>query len=145
MSDITSRQPPSGTPARPVLAGVDGEEPVVVTLRSGGEVYEGEASPSQVGGGTATAAAAATLAALAALTPSAVSFALDWVQIGESDEQGLPTVVTVLARAEVAGVTMRYAGAALSPEDVREAAAKAVLDAMNRRLQVMGTPDTVNE
>ncbi len=128
-----------------MLAGVEGDEPIVVTLRSGGDVFEGEASPSQVGGGTATAAAAATLAALAALTPSAVSFALDWVQVGESDDEELPAVVTVLARAEVAGVTMRYAGAALSPKDVRKAAAKAVLDAMNRRLQVMGTPDTVSE
>lgn len=117
---------------RPVLVRVEGDGPVRVTVRHRDREETGEAD-----GPAPEAAAVATLHAIDALTPEAVSFGLEWCGDVQPDDAG-PHVVLVLANVTIAGVPMRQSGTAIVRDaNVTVAAAQAALDALNRRLEIM--------
>ncbi|QBI18288.1 hypothetical protein ER308_01005 [Egibacter rhizosphaerae] len=129
---------------RPLLVSVDGDDPVRVALEWERELYVGEApGPSSGDAGDrrherVVAAGGATLQALDQLTPSAVTFALEWAAVVHTAAE-LPDLVVAMPRVEVAGVPMRYAGAVVDDgDDPALLAARATLDALNRRLGVTG-------
>lgn len=118
---------------RPVLVDVAGSGPVRVTVRLRDHEEVGEAD----GQAPADAAAVATLRALDALTPEAVTFGLEWCGAIQPDDDS-PPVLLVLAKLTIAGVPMRQSGTAIVRDgDVAVAAAQAALDALNRRLEIM--------
>lgn len=123
---------------RPLLVSVDGDDTVRVALEHGRELFVAEVAVGDgEDDGRGAAAGRATVDALGQLTPAAVSFSLDWCRVVATGDE-LPDLVTVLVGVDVAGAAMRYAGAVVVSGDVAEAAAKAVLDALNRRLGVTG-------
>lgn len=129
---------------RPLIVSVDGDEEVRVALEWQSELYVGTAavsaaeSPAHVTDARLVAGGRATLHALDQLTPNAVAFTLEWGARVVTAE-GLPHVIVALPRVEVAGVPMRYAGAVIDDgSDAAQLAAKATLDALNRRLGVTG-------
>lgn len=123
---------------RPVLVSVDGDERVRVALEHRTELFVVEHAVDHEGSeARARASAEAATTALGQLTPSAVQFSLEWFAVLETSE-GLPPVAVALVGVDVAGALMRYAGAAVLRGDPALAAAKAVLDALNRRLGVTG-------
>lgn len=121
---------------RPVIVSVDGRDPVRVELEHRGRRHVGQCATAP-GRGPAEAAAIAALDALDRLTPSAAGFHLDWCGVVDPGG-GVPAAILVFATVSVAGVPMQQTGSALLRDDVRMAAVRAALDAMNRRLQVLG-------
>ncbi len=129
---------PSFETIRPLLVSVDGTDPVRVALEHHTELFVAEQSLSSGHeDARACATARATTDALGQLTPEAVRFSLDWCALVKTGVH-LPRLVVVMVAVDVAGAEMRYAGATVLGEDTGLAAAKAVLDAMNRRLGVTG-------
>lgn len=127
--------PPHEPTSRITLVDVVGRDPVMVTLERDDQRVVGEGAAGK--GGEAEAAARATLEAVDALTPPAVTFALDWCGVVESAPD-LPPLLVVVVALDVTGVPMRYAGAVIIDADpLASAAAEAVLDALNRRLEIM--------
>jgi hypothetical protein len=123
---------------RPLLVSVDGAEVVRVALEYRSELFVGESPADEDGAAVRAAAAArATTSALGQLTPTAVTFAVEWSAVVATEPE-LPALAVVMVGVDVAGATMRYAGAVAVTDDAAAAAAKAVLDALNRRLGVAG-------
>lgn len=120
---------------RPQLLAVEGGDVTRVTLRLAGTVGVGEAAVTA--GERGPAGARAALEALDAVTPAAARFRLDWCGQVEPGS-GLPAIMVVLVTLEVAGVAMRYAGAVTVSGDPETVAAQAALDALNRRLEILG-------
>lgn len=128
----------TGTGDRPVLREVV-EQPgtVRVALEVGGRTFVGVGDVA--GDGTEPVVAAAARAALDALeqaTPGAVALRLDWSMIVEP-EGVLPPVVVVLVTATIAGVPLRVTGSVLLRDQPTWAGARAALQALNRRLEIM--------
>lgn len=116
------------------LAEVRSGDPVgvVLTLGERAEAGYGERTSELI-----AAPALATLAAIEAFTPTAVSVELEWSDV-ISPAVDLPPIAVVMVRIEVAGVAMRYAGSVVVRDDrLDEAAARSVLQALNRRLEIM--------
>lgn len=84
-----------------------------------------------------TAAAAATIDALEQATPQAVSLRLEWSEVVEPDDE-LPPLAVVLCTVTVADVPLRAPGSALLRGEPAWAGARAVLQGLNRRLEVLG-------
>ena len=127
---------PPQEPSRVSLVDVVGRDTIRVSLERDGRVVVGEAHVGDAGG-LAEAGARAALAAVETLTPGAVTFGLDWCGVVPTAPE-LPEVVLVLVGLEVAGVPMRYAGAVTVDTDaLPEVGARAALDALNRRLEIM--------
>lgn len=107
---------------------------VAVTLSVDGRAFQGSAE------GTATAAslhrsvARATLRAVEAVVSGTVRFDIEHVEIAATgtDRTALVVVTMVTGRA-----TQRLSGASVVREDVRQAVIRAVLAAVNRRLEPM--------
>lgn len=116
-----------------ILTDVDVGSTARVTLDVRGREYVGEADIAE--DGAEAAVARATLRALDALTPTAVRFQMDWLHETEPDDLG--TVVEVVVTLNVAGASFSHVGAALVRGDLATTAARAVLDAVNRRLEIM--------
>lgn len=132
---------PSGvshdTRHRPVIVSIR-EEPagsrvnVYVTLGWQSEEHVGTATGPAATSARLRLVGEATLDALEALYPTLPPLAID--SIGESSI-GMRTVVVAVIVASLASHREELAvGAALSPGDLTETAARAVLDALNRRL-----------
>ena len=132
---------PSGvshdTRHRPVIVSIR-EEPqdsrvnVHVTLGWQSEEHVGTATGPAATSARLRLVGEATLDALEALYPSLPPLAID--SIGESSV-GMRTVVIAVIVASIASHREELVvGAALSPGDLTETAARAVLDALNRRL-----------
>ena len=121
---------------RPVLMSVSGRDEVRVILEYRGREYVGECD-ARAAGGLHAASATATLQALEELTPPDVRLGLDWCGVLEPGG-GVGVAVVVFATLVAAGVRNAHAGVALVHQDVQVAAVRAALDAMNRRLEVMG-------
>lgn len=128
---------------RPLIVSVEGADEVRVALEWEAELFVGQAAVAGDGAvdrdcARLEAGARATLAALGSLTPSAVVFSLEWAaRVATGD--ALPAVVASMPRVEVAGVPMRYAGAVVDDgADPALLAARATMDALNRRLGVSG-------
>lgn len=132
---------PSGvshdTRQRPVIVSIR-EEPdgsrvnVFVTLGWHNEEHVGTASGPSAGSARLRLVGEATLNALEAVYPTLPPLALD--SIGESSV-GMRRVVVAVVVASLENHHEELAvGAALSPGDLIETAARAILDALNRRL-----------
>ena len=102
-----------------------------VRLRHGARVVEGHGPE---GDGSLEALGAAALEALAQLVPRAVRFRLKRIHLIEDDD---PVAVAVIAFS-VGGVANTHVGSAIVDGDRGLAVAKAVLVALNRRLEVLG-------
>lgn len=125
--------------SRPVFSGMtidrgDLDTRVVVTLAIGSRAYTGAAEGLATRRSTPKTAATATLSALQELLPATLRVQLEWLDVMEPTEAGRPAIVqsavTCLSRAgeEV------YIGTAIVRTDLREAAVRATLDALNRQL-----------
>lgn len=122
--------------SRPVLGSVSGEDIVEVRLEHGGRQVIGECAVTDTID-LGTASATATLRALDALTPEGVVFRLDWCGVVAPNDEVSPAVV-VLASLILDGAPLPQAGAAIIHHDKQVAAVRAALDAMNRRLEMLG-------
>lgn len=126
---------------RPVFEGLalDRQEldaAVTVTLRWQGRQVSGQATGLASSRHAPRTAAEATLAALRELLPPTVRVQLEWLEaaeVGAPRERLVQAAVTVLTPAE----ENAHVGSALVRGDVREAAVRATLDAVNRRLGVL--------
>lgn len=124
---------------RPVLVGVSVDQgpldtAVEVALRHAGRTSRGRSDDVTTPEATVRAAARATLVAVAEVLPDDVRVTLEWLEV-----RGVPGVDR-RASVEVAVGVLRedgqdlFLGAALVRGDVRESAARATLDALNRPL-----------
>lgn len=84
------------------------------------------------------AAARATLAAIGQLTPSTLELTLDSVRTLPPTPGVRSTVVVAVVVVTVAGVPLPHSGSALVKDGNERATAAAVLDALNRRVQILG-------
>lgn len=102
-----------------------------VTLGGTGRQATGEASGAANTGGTLRAVSAATLRAVEELTGGAVRLDVEHVQLTSSGLDS--TVLVALTMLSPTGST-RLTGAAEVRQDLRQAAVRATLDALNRKL-----------
>jgi hypothetical protein len=122
-------------PVRPMLVEVSGQAVTRVVIRFGATTFVGEADVAEhAGPGPAAAAAAAQ--ALEAATPDTVTMSVPWSTVVETPADS-PDLYVALVDVHVAGVRMQHAGAVPIKQHEAVAAARAVLDAVNRRLEIM--------
>ena len=124
--------------ARPIFTGLaldpHGSDTVVeVTLRSGDQLVVGDASGPSTEQALARTAAVATLEALALLLPDDVRPLLDWVRIVEAPLPDEPDVVHSVLTLPLQN-PQQLVGAALVRGPVQDAAVRATLAALNRRI-----------
>lgn len=125
--------------ARPVLVGLtvdreDLEASVTVRLSLGGARVVGRADGLATSRTTPRTAAEAVLVALSELLPDTVRLQLDWLEVFEASG-GRPGLVQCLVTCLSPAGEETFVGSALLREDPREAAVRAILHALNRRLQ----------
>jgi hypothetical protein len=125
---------------RPVFSGlkVDRQQfdtHIDVTLQYRGRTATGSAWGLATHQHTAMTASSATLVALREFLPSGVAVQVDWVDILEGSAIGRPTVLQVAVTALRASGEERHIGTAMARGDLREAAVRATLDALNRPLE----------
>lgn len=113
----------------------ESEAHVQVTLRCGDERYEGVAGSDELGTG-ARAAADATLSAVQKALGRPVQLTAHEAQMVAADGQ---QVCLVVVRALTPHGEERLTGSCIVTKSVLEAAAKAALDAINRRLPIWAT------
>lgn len=127
--------------ARPLLVDVEGLGLAVrVTIKIRGKLHVGESplpTENDADDALVAAAARATLGALEGACPAAVSLRLDWSGILHPDG-ALPPMAVVLATVTVADVPLRAPGSVLLREQPTWAGARAVLQGLNRRLEILG-------
>lgn len=138
MSDAAPPAPQLRT--RPVFSGmtVDRGEldiAVEVTLSVGDQTHVGRAEGLATSGSVPRAAADATLIALRPLLPAGLRVQLDWLEVaagtGPRRLDVVSSAVTCLSRRG----EQVLIGSAIVHSDIREAAVRATLDALNRRLE----------
>jgi hypothetical protein len=105
-----------------------------VALALDGRSYEGSAEGTTTSGSLHRSVAGATLRAVEAVVGGAARFDVEHVEIAMTgtDRTALAVVTMVTGRA-----TQRLSGASVVREDVRQAVIRAVLAAVNRRLEPM--------
>lgn len=125
---------------RPALLDVGTDEGhasrrVVVTLRHRGQRVETAEQATDTAHGAERAAARATVAALRALLPPSVAeLHLDWIDVLEGPTPNRPHVVHCAIALRTASGEDLLVGSAVVRDGARaDAAARAVLDAVNRR------------
>jgi hypothetical protein len=122
---------------RPAFAGILVDQQqldtvINVTLRHAGRTVTGSAEGLASSQTVAKTAAAATIKALRELLPADVRIELDWLRVADVEERGVvQSAVTMLSRT---GEEL-FVGSALVRGDVQEAAVRATLCALNRRLE----------
>ena len=104
---------------------------ITVTLGWQGHEHSGDAGGPSTGSARLRIVGEATLAAIEALTDGAAPLALD--SIGAA-AIGMRQVMVAVVVSAIAGEERVVVGSALSAGDEAEAAVRAVLDALNRRL-----------
>lgn len=107
---------------------------VTVTLGLDGTTYAGEAEGSATPGGVHRSVAVATLRAVEQLVDGAARFEVEHVEL---TRLGADQTVVVLVTMLTGRATQRLTGASVVREDVRQAVIRAVLAAINRRLEIM--------
>jgi hypothetical protein len=107
---------------------------VTVTLGMDGETFPGEAEGSATTSGVHRSVAAATLRAVEQVVQGGARFEVDQVEL---TRLGADQTVLVLVTMLTGRSTQRLTGAAVVREDVRQAVIRAVLAAVNRRLEVL--------
>jgi hypothetical protein len=125
---------------RPVFSGLSVERTnldntVVVTLRLGERLLTGRADGLATRRATPRTAAAAALLALREVVPRDTRLYLEWLEIVDAASPERPTVVQSAVTCLTASGEETYIGSAIVRDDVREAAVRATLDALNRRLE----------
>jgi hypothetical protein len=125
--------------ARPVFSGLvvertDLDSSVTVTLDQDGRTAQAQADGLATQRSTPRTAAAAALMALRELLPDGVRVQLEWLEVVESPAPGRPDLVHAAVTCLTAAGEETHLGTALVRGDVREAAVRATLDALNRRL-----------
>lgn len=109
-----------------------------VTLRHGAGEATGEAVGSATSNGTVRALAGATLRAVEALCAVPVRLEIEYVDLAST---GLDSTVLVAVSMLSSSGSTRLTGAAAVRQDVRQAAVRATLDAVNRRLGPLLRPE----
>lgn len=107
---------------------------VTVTLSYDGRDLTGEAEGLARGHSIPRTAAAATLAALAGVLPADLRVQVDWLEVHDGGHPTRPTVVQVAVALLSPSGEETVIGSALVRDEVREAAVRSTLDAVNRRL-----------
>lgn len=107
---------------------------VSVALRLDGATYEGSAEGTATAGSLHRSVAGATLRAVEGVVGGTARFDVDHVEVAGTgtDRTALAVVTMVTGRS-----TERLSGASVVREDVRQAVIRAVLAAVNRRLEPM--------
>lgn len=124
---------PRSLPRIEILS-VDTGDGVHVRLRRGDHVADARGPVDGDDGNDLEAVALTTLAALAELLPDTIAVTLEDLQRIPSSRE---VVVTILLL-RVGGVSLPHAGTALVGDRPDLATVRAVLDALNRRLQILG-------
>lgn len=117
-------------PPRVVIESVEAGGTTQIRLRRGAQVVEGRTRPDEH---DLAAVVHATLSALNELTPDTVAVSLDELhRVGDKYE-----LVIVLLTVRVAGVPLPHVGSAIVGDYPELAVVKAVLHALNRRLEII--------
>lgn len=138
LDTLDLRESASGSHPRPVFAGLEvnrGEldVQVEVTLRHRDRQFRGVAEGLATAEHTPRTAAAAALAALAQIVRDDVRLHVEWVEVAESVGPRTGTVSVAVTCLTPEGQD-QHVGTAFVRGDLREAAVRAALDAVNRRL-----------
>lgn len=128
--------PPFDDAGRPVLQGVNGADggSQQVSVEWAGRTAVGT---SRVGDAAEIRAARAALDALNDLTDAQTEFTLEWVGLNRVFDSADIDVITVIVGFAMDGRQERLAGSALVSDSSERAAARAALDAVNRKLSQM--------
>lgn len=111
------------------------ENSVTVTLRRDDQTFTGRAQGLATWRATPRTAAAAALLALRELLPADTRVHLDWLEVSDGAAAGRPSIVQSAVTCLAPSGEHTYIGAAIVRDDLREAAVRATLDALNRRLE----------
>lgn len=112
------------------ILAVEADSGVHVRLQRGDQVVEARGPADE----DLEAFARATLAALGQLLPDSVTVALEELHRVASPRE----VIVVILALRLGGVLLPHVGSALAGPDANLATVRAVLDALNRRLEVLG-------
>lgn len=135
----THRPPEVDAPVRPIFSGLtvdrsDLDSNVTVRLEFAGRSFTGSAAGLATRRSTPRTAAAAALAALRELLPPEVRVQLDWLEVVEAATPARPVIVHSAVSCLTSLGEETFVGSAIAGDDLREAAVRATLDALNRRL-----------
>jgi hypothetical protein len=134
MPDVTVTRPCRLVIERVQLVSAGLGTSVTVVLGLDGRSFEGSAEGTTTSGSLHRSVAGATLRAVEGVVGGSVRFDVEHVEIATTgtDRTALAVVTMVTGRA-----TQRLSGASVVREDVRQAVIRAVLAAVNRRLEPM--------
>jgi hypothetical protein len=125
---------------RPVFEGItvertDLDSSVTVTLGYRGKVAKASAEGLATKRSTPRTAAAAALLALREFLPAEVRVQLEWIEVVEAAGPNRPEIVHSAVTFLTASGEETFIGTAIVRADLREAAVRATLDALNRRFE----------
>ena len=134
LPDVTMARPGRLVIERVALVSAGLGTTVSVSLGLDGQSYEGSAEGTSTAGSLHRSVAGATLRAVEAVVDGSVRFDVEHVEIATTgpDRTALVVLTMVTDRA-----TQRLSGASVVREDVRQAVIRAVLAAVNRRVEPM--------
>jgi len=140
IASATQSDPTPRSARRPVFSSLsvdrgDLDAAVEVTLSVEGRHVVGRGEGLSTAAGTLRTAASATLAALEELVGTDARVQLDWLELVEVGSPGRPQVVSAAVTFLTRDGEEVYVGSAIVRGDEREAAVRATLDALNRRLE----------
>ena len=141
--DVTLARPSRLSIERVQLVSAGLGTAVTVTLALDGRTLDGEAEGAATQTGLLRSVAAATLRAVEQITDGTVRFEVEHVEIARAgtDQTALVVITMLTGRS-----TERLSGASVVREDTREAVIRAVLAALNRRMEPLaGRPVTPAE
>jgi hypothetical protein len=132
MADVTLARPSRVSIERVQLVSAGLGTAVTVTLALDGRTFDGEVEGAATQTGLLRSVAAATLRAVERITDGTVRFEVEHVEIARAgtDQTALVVVTMLTGRS-----TERLSGASVVREDTREAVIRAVLAALNRRME----------
>ncbi|MCY7373163.1 MAG: hypothetical protein LH461_05620 [Spirochaetaceae bacterium] len=132
LPDVTVARPGRLVIERVALVSAGLGTTVSVSLGLDGQSYEGSAEGTSTAGSLHRSVAGATLRAVEAVVDGSVRFDVEHVEIATTgpDRTALVVLTMVTERA-----TQRLSGASVVREDVRQAVIRAVLAAVNRRVE----------
>ena len=130
--DVTLARPSRLSIERVQLVSAGLGTAVTVTLALDGRTFEGEVEGAATQTGLLRSVAAATLRAVERITDGIVRFEVEHVEIARAgtDQTALVVITMLTGRS-----TERLSGASVVHEDTREAVIRAVLAALNRRME----------
>jgi hypothetical protein len=130
--DVTLARPSRLSIERVQLVSAGLGTAVTVTLALDGRTLDGEAEGAATQTGLLRSVAAATLRAVEQITDGTVRFEVEHVEIARAgtDQTALVVITMLTGRS-----TERLSGASVVREDTREAVIRAVLAALNRRME----------